>query len=226
MNLIILALPLLAAATTVAQDTPVKIVTLGDSITRGVRPGVKPDETFAQQLQKMLAKDDIKADVVNVGIGGERTDQALKRLDAVIKLKPKIVTIMYGTNDSYVDKGAKDSRLSPEDYRKNLTKLVTDLRKAGITPILMTEPRWGDKASVNGLGEHPNVRLECYVKICRKVAEATKTPLVDHFAHWTKQHANGVDIGGWTTDQCHPNPRGHEELARLILPILRKTLST
>src|ERR1051325_1756150 len=127
MNLIILALPLLAAATTVAQDTPVKIVTLGDSITRGVRPGVKPDETFAQQLQKMLAKDDIKADVVNVGIGGERTDQALKRLDAVIKLKPKIVTIMYGTNDSYVDKGAQDSRPAPPAYRQKLTKIPTDL---------------------------------------------------------------------------------------------------
>ncbi|MSQ96350.1 MAG: SGNH/GDSL hydrolase family protein [Gemmataceae bacterium] len=207
-----------------AGNPAVQIVTLGDSITRGVRAGVKPEETFAFQLQKALGKEDIKTDVVNVGIGGERTDQALQRLDAILKLKPKIVTIMYGTNDSYVDKGAKDARISAEEYGRNLRKLVADLRKAGVTPILMTEPRWGDKAAKNGVGEHPNLRLERYVKVCREVAEETKTPLVDHFAHWTKQNANGVDIGTWTTDQCHPNPRGHEEITKLMLPAVRRVL--
>src|SRR5207249_4230947 len=93
-----------------AGETPpaVKIVTLGDSITRGVRAGVKAEETFSALLQKELRDRDVKADVVNVGIGGERTDQALKRLAKdVIALKPAIVIVMYGTNDSYVDKGQK-----------------------------------------------------------------------------------------------------------------------
>src|SRR5439155_722694 len=85
------------------SSPPVKIVTLGDSITRGVRAGVKAEETFAALLQKDLRGRDIQADVVNVGIGGERTDQALQRLAKdVIALKPAVVVIMYGTNDSYV----------------------------------------------------------------------------------------------------------------------------
>jgi len=215
---------LLLTSQAAAQHDVIRIVTLGDSITKGVRPGVKAEDTFAQQLQKALAKDDIRTDVVNVGIGGERTDQALKRLDAILKLKPRIVTIMYGTNDSYVDKGAKDSRISPDEYRKNLLTLVANLRKADITPLLMTEPRWGDKAGKNGAGEHPNVRLERYVQICREVAKETKAPLVDHFAHWTTQNTQSIDIGTWTTDQCHPNPLGHEEITKTMLPVVRRVI--
>src|SRR5262249_29997666 len=146
-----------------------RIVALGDSITRGVRTGVKADETFAALLQAELRKKKIQAEVVNVGIGGERTDQALARLNkAVITAKPKIVAIMYGTNDSYIDRGKKKPRITAEDYRANLKRLVGELRKNGAMPILMTPPRWGDKAGANGAGEHPNVRLEEYVKVCRE----------------------------------------------------------
>jgi GH18 family chitinase/lysophospholipase L1-like esterase len=199
---------------------PVKIVALGDSITKGVRPGVKAEETFASLLQAALKKEKIDAAVTNVGIGGETTAGAMKRLGKIVALKPHIVAIMYGTNDSYVDKGKKDSRLTPDEYRTNLTKIVQELRSAKITPILMTEPCWGDKAAKNGAGEHPNARLETFMKICREVAAENKVPLVDHFAHWQKANAAGTDIGTWTTDQCHPNPRGHEEIARAMLPVV------
>jgi acyl-CoA thioesterase-1 len=157
--------------------------------------------------------------VTNVGIGGERTDQALKRLDsAVIARQPHVVTIMYGTNDSYVDAGKSESRLSLDTYRDNLREIVTRLRKAGAEPILMTEPRWGAKARVNGAGEHPNVRLNRYVEACREVANETGAALVDHFAHWSEQEAKGQDLGEWTTDQCHPNPAGHRILLEQMLP--------
>jgi hypothetical protein len=97
--------------------------------------------------------------VVNKGIGGERTDQALKRLDAIIKLKPRLVTVMYGTNDSYVDAGKTSSRITVDEYRDNLQKIVQRLLVEGIEPVLMTEPRWAADAGVNGSGEHPTYRL-------------------------------------------------------------------
>jgi acyl-CoA thioesterase-1 len=202
----------------------VRIVALGDSITRGVRTGVKAEETYESQLEASLRKGDVQTEVVNVGIGGERTDGALNRLDKdVLARKPRIVLVMYGTNDSYIDKGQKEPRLSVGQYRTNLKELVARLRKGGAEPILMTPPRWGDKA-VNGAGECPNVRLEEYVKACRALAKETKTPLVDHFAHWSAAAKDGTDIGEWTTDQCHPNPRGHRELAEQIRPLVRDLL--
>src|SRR5437764_889189 len=82
-----------------------RIITLGDSITKGVRPGVTAEQTFASLMQRQLRAQGIAVEVENVGIGGERTDMALQRLEKdVIAKKPDVVTIMYGTNDSYVDK--------------------------------------------------------------------------------------------------------------------------
>jgi lysophospholipase L1-like esterase len=127
---------------------------------------------------------------------------------------------MYGTNDSYVDKGQTEPRLSAQEYGANLEKIVAELGKADIRPVLMTPPCWGDKAAPNGAGESPNLRLEKYIAVCREAAKKTKTPLADHFAHWSKAAKEGVDLGTWTTDQCHPNPRGHREIVDVLLPVI------
>ena len=204
----------------------VHVVTLGDSITKGVRTGVQEHQTFARLLELSLSQAGLSATVTNAGIGGERTDQALTRLDQIIAMQPDLVTIMYGTNDSYVDPGKSTSRLSSAKYRANLTKIVDALRAAGITPILMTEPRFGDAHRLNGLGEHPNVPLENFMNHCRKIASDSKVPLVDHFRYWSKQNDSGINIGQWTTDQCHPNVEGHRQLAVRMLPAVSMALTT
>ena len=202
-----------------------RIVTLGDSITKGVRPGVAAEETFAARLQAALHADGVDVTVLNVGIGGERTDQALLRLTSdVLAPQPTLVTIMYGTNDSYVDPHHSVSRITVDEYRVNLGRIVDKLRTAGVTPVLMTEPRWGKTGKLNGVGEHPNLRLENYVAACRAVAAEKRTPLVDNFQHWTEAEARGTEIGAWTTDQCHPNPEGHRIITEFMLPTIRAAL--
>ncbi|MEZ6034192.1 MAG: GDSL-type esterase/lipase family protein [Planctomycetaceae bacterium] len=203
-----------------------RIVVLGDSITKGVRTGVAESETFGARLQTSLRATGLRIDVINQGIGGERTDQALARLNRdILSLEPEIVIVMYGTNDSYVDQGQQRCRITATEYRQNLEKIVADLRRVGIQPILMTEPRWGDKAGLNGVGEHPNVRLQEYVAECRAVAEQTQTPLIDHFAAWSNANSKGIDIGSWTTDECHPNPAGHLKIAEAMLPVVLKAVT-
>ncbi len=183
-----------------------RIVTLGDSITKGVRTGVKSEETFAALLQESLRKKGKQVEVTNVGIGGERTDQALKRLEKVIALKPQIVTIMYGTNDSYIDPGKDRSRISAEQYRNNLQLIVKQLRSAVIEPVLLTEPRLEKSAISQRSRRHPNQRLEPFMAACREVAQELKVPLVDNYQIWAAAEKSGTKIGEWTTDQCHPNP--------------------
>ena len=212
-------LVLLCAAQTRAET--LRIVTLGDSITKGARPGVTADQTFASLLQKQLRAEGIATEVTNVGIGGERTDMALKRLDKdVIAKQPHLVTIMYGTNDSYVDKGKTESRITADAYESGLTEIVTRLKSAGITPVLMTEPAWAEGAGKNGAGEDPNVRLSAYMERCRKVAKAQGLMLVDHYGHWTAEAKRGTKLMPWTTDACHPNPLGHTELTHRIVQVL------
>ncbi len=205
----------------------VEIVTLGDSITKGSRPGVRQDQTFAARLERTLLDRGHPVRVTNVGIGGERTDQALARLERdVIARKPRIVTIMYGTNDSYVDQGKSDSRITAEQYRDNLQTIIAKLKDAGIQPVLMTEPRWGKTATPNGAGEHPNLRLEKYLDECRTVAKELKVPLVDHYTHWSTAENEGQVLGAWTTDQCHPNAAGHRILMETMLPVVENAVRT
>jgi acyl-CoA thioesterase-1 len=206
-----------------AAQPPLKVLALGDSITRGVRPGVTAEQIFTTLLQTELRKAGGEIEVLNAGIGGERTDGGLARLERdVLSKRPDIVLVMYGTNDSYVDPGKSDSRLSRDAYSANLRKIVERLVAAKIRPVLMTEPCWGAKAKLNGAGEHPNVRLEKYMQACRELAEELKLPLVDHYAQWTEKQASGFDVGRWTTDQCHLNPQGHEVVAAAILQTLRR----
>jgi acyl-CoA thioesterase-1 len=216
--------PLIASAVAEEKtDEPaITIVTLGDSITKGARAGVKPEETFAALLQAGLKKQGVNAEVVNAGVGGERTDGALARLEKeILARKPRTVTIMYGTNDSFVDKGQTKPRLTVDEYRTNLTAIVTKLKETGVQPVLMTEPRWGPEGR-NGLDENPNGLLDDYMEVCRAVAKQEKVPLVDHFAHWTKAEKEATNIADWTTDQCHPNPAGHRVMAELMLPVVAK----
>lgn len=198
----------------------ITIVTLGDSITKGVRSGVASSETFSALLESQLRSAGYPVRVVNMGIGGERTDQALKRFDKIVAQGPAFVTIMYGTNDGYVDIGKTMSRLSLEDYRANLETLVRKSLEAGIEPILMTEPRFAEQYRNNGVGEHPNVRLAEYVEVCREVAAELQVPLIDHFARWTTAVEQKQSLGEWTTDGCHPNPTGHLEMAATMRPVI------
>jgi len=209
----------------------VRIVTLGDSITRGARRGVLPTETFSVQLERQLRAGGWDAQVHNLGIGSERTDLALARLEReVIAQRPHVVTVMYGTNDSWVDRGKRASRLTEAQYEANLRELVRRLRAAAITVVLMTPPKFGEENPRNGLDEEPNVRLGRYAALCRRVAAETGTPLVDHFGAWEAEQRAGRRLQPWTTDGCHPGPAGHQDLAGrmagVIGPLLRRLPSS
>lgn len=201
-----------------AAEETFRIVTLGDSITKGIRSGVRAEETFSAVLQEALQKEGLRLLVENLGIGGERTDQALKRLERnVLSLGPRLVTVMYGTNDSWVDAGKTEGRLTEDAYEANLRELLKRLVAAKIQPVLMTEPMFGEANPKNGAGEEPNLRLARYMERCRTVAREMQVPLVDHFSHWADAQRAGQKLQDWTTDGCHPNPAGHAEMARTIL---------
>ncbi|MDZ4290012.1 MAG: SGNH/GDSL hydrolase family protein [Prosthecobacter sp.] len=197
---------------------PLRLVTVGDSITRGLQ--VKPDETFAALVQKALIAKGIPTEVTNAGIGGDTADALTKLQAGVIARKPHLVTIMYGTNDSSVGKGETESRNSLAEYESALRAMITALKAAGIQVVVMTSPPFAEGGPPNPLGEDRNVRLVRYVDACRAVAKELQVPLVDHHAHWSAAAAKGEKLKTWTTDFCHPNARGHRELADEILRVV------
>lgn len=217
---------MLAASIVSAQEGKAPpVVMLGDSITKGVRTGVAVDQTFSAFLEQRLDTAGVPAQVINQGVGGETTAGALARFDRDIgPLSPRIVAIMYGTNDCYVDQGKTASRLSTDEFRRNLDELVARVRALGAEPILMTEPCYARRSPANGLGEHGNVRLAQYMEVCRQVAAKRDVMLIDNFQRWTAALEADQPIEQWTTDGYHPNPAGHQEIATALVEPLSEAI--
>jgi len=214
-----------------AQHT-IKILTFGDSITRGVREGVRETQTFTYYLGVFLNKGGFHTEMINKGISGETTTGALNRIEHdVIGEKPDYVTIMYGTNDAFIDDYANETghlpRVPIERYKNNLHVIIQRLKANNISPILMTPiPMgrfWGSDVGIykqKGI----NFKLEEYVEAVRDIAKQENIPLVDHFNDWLNWEKRGKAIDAWMTDGIHPNPKGHRFIAVAIFKLLKKEL--
>ena len=80
------------------------------------------------------------------------------------------------------------TRITLDDYRKNLTRIVAELLRHGIVPVLMTEPRHSDQSPPNGLGENPNVRLEPFMAACREVAAEWRSEAKPLYCYYAGDH--------------------------------------
>lgn len=115
---------LVPTATAVAGIT---IVALGDSLTEGL--GVDPQESYPAQLERKLQAAGYSVKVINAGVSGETSSGALARINWVLQLKPQIVILGTGGNDSL--RGV-DTQLTA----RNIRQLVEKLQAAGIVVVL------------------------------------------------------------------------------------------
>ncbi len=206
-------------------EISVSILCFGDSITEGICCGVSTKNTFPEQLKKLLKNNNINSTMINFGQPGEQSDWALARIDEVIKLSPDFVTIMYGTNDAWIDFGSEGPRVSPYDYGQNIRKIIKKLQNAGIQPILMSPPPLGhffDYDFEPYLSKGPNFLLSEYVEVCKNIAVDESILFVDNYSIWLKKVEEGRSIESFLVDGCHPNSKGQamiaEALFKVILP--------
>jgi isoamyl acetate esterase len=207
-----------------------KILTLGDSITEGERNGVLCTETFTYYLGDYFRNNGFRdVSMIREGISGENTSQVLRRLQRdVVDKKPTFVTIMYGTNDAFIDVQNNPDKTSPriplDIYEKNLIKIIRTLKQNNITPILMTPIPMGHFWIMDiGIYKEkgPNFLLKQYAETVRRIASRENLPLVDHYRFWQEKQKKGQDLNLWLVDGLHPNPRGHRIMARAIFKILK-----
>jgi beta-glucosidase len=183
----------------------VDLIFLGDSITDGWRRG----EQFKLQQERWG-----KYNFLNLGIGGDRTEHVLWRLDhgEVDGLKPKAVMLMIGTNNL-------GNGQSPEDTILGVTAIVKELReKLPDSKILLL--------AVFPRGNKPDDKFRAPIK---QVNEAIAR-LDDG------QHVKYLDIGdkflapdGELTkeimpDYLHPNAKGYQIWADAVEPSLDEML--
>jgi len=142
-----------------ADNRPV-IVAFGDSLTAGF--GADPGKSYPDFLQQDLDRRALRYRVVNAGISGETTTDALERLNTVIALKPVVVIVEFGGND-----GLRGLPLSTT--RANLDQIVQSLQNSG-TQVLLA-----------GMTLPPNYGpdyIAAFQNIFKDLAVKYKTPLI------------------------------------------------
>ena len=120
------AIAVLAAATPAAAAT-LNIVAVGASNTSGW--GVGAQSAYPAQLQALLRKKGIDANVINAGALGDVTAGMLARLDAAVPAGTNIVILQPGANDLRFF-GTKAARAA------NIAAMVKRLRARGIRVIV------------------------------------------------------------------------------------------
>lgn len=104
---------------------PLKIVTFGDSITRGY--GATPYSTFLRKQLKAAGCDVV---VINEGLDAETTVTGVSRISSVLaKHKPDYILIMEGANDARSGIGAGT-------VKANLGAMMNKAAAAGAIPIV------------------------------------------------------------------------------------------
>ena len=99
-----------------------KIIAFGDSLTAGYR--VDKSDNYPTQLSMM-----INQPVINMGISGETTAEALARIDSVVAQNPKIVLITLGGNDL-------KKKIPASEAFSNLKQIVTILQQNGALVVI------------------------------------------------------------------------------------------
>ena len=181
----------------------VRIVCFGDSIT-GVYYHTGGRRAWGELLGATLQQryPNARIELINAGISGNTTADALKRMDAdVLRHQPQLVVAMFGMNDT--------ARLSPEEFRANLGEIVRRTRSAGSEVILLTP-----NAVNPGDSLRPPEKVAAYAAMVRAVGRELQVPVADVFAAFASVQAH--EPGNWVrlmSDTIHPNLHGHALIA-------------
>ncbi|WP_433750937.1 SGNH/GDSL hydrolase family protein [Falsibacillus pallidus] len=131
-----------------------KMICLGDSITRGVsftggRLRIMKENYPSLLQQNFVQTGKEQIEIINKGVFNDNSDSLIKRVDKdVILEQPDFALLNIGGNDCDFNWGKvaeePDSPHEPtvpiERYLKNVSQLIDTLKTADITPIVLTLP--------------------------------------------------------------------------------------
>ncbi|EEZ76837.1 GDSL-like protein [Neisseria lactamica ATCC 23970] len=167
------------------------VLALGDSLTFGY--GANPDESYPAQLQKLTGWN-----VVNGGVSGDTSAQALSRLPALLARKPKLVIVGIGGNDFL-------RKVPEEQTRANIAKIIETVQKENIPAVLVGVPHITLGALFGHLSDHP---------LYEDLSEEYGIPLFG--GAW----AEILGDNNLKSDQIHANGKGYRRFAEKLSDFL------
>jgi lysophospholipase L1-like esterase len=207
-----------------------KICFLGDSITEGAVAS-KIENCYWKKLGEKTG-----ANVLGFGIGGTRVapkkikTESYDNLDFQIRYKEipsdaDVIVVFGGTND-FGHGDAPFGKLSDKapftfcgafyTLLKNLIEAHPEARIVVMTPL----HRLSEKVVVNEIGL-PTPPLKEYVKAEKEIAADFSIPVLDLWANSGMQPSIPIIKETFMPDGLHPNDKGHERIADLLIGFLK-----
>ena len=216
-----------------------KMVFFGDSITQGCfefENGYKSSALRPQEAYHSLLKERIKKDlgrdvtVINAGIGGNFSDDGLKRIqEDVLDKNPDFCCIMFGTNDVT---NARKGKRALEHYKNNMKEMIAILQENGIEVLLMTPSMLANR-SVKGFSGcwrlvhkyyeylQKSGKMDQYAQTARQAAREMDVPVADAYACWKTLEKQGVDTTGMLCNGMnHPAAKYHKIFSDCIYEVM------
>jgi acyl-CoA thioesterase-1 len=200
-------LVLLACAATLgawpaqAQDAPLRIAVLGDSLTAGF--GLPETQAFPTRLEAALKERGHKVSVINAGVSGDTSAGGKARLDWTLADKPQIVIVELGANDAM-------RGLDPAQTEANLDDIIARAKAGGARVLLA-----GMRAPTNWGRQYQ----EQFDALYPRLAQKHNVPLYAFFLEGVAMEPRLNQQDG-----IHPNPAGVEIIVQKILPSIEAVL--
>lgn len=178
------------------------ITVLGDSLTEGY--GVTKEEAFPALLETQLQKEFPKIKVVAAGISGSTSASGPQRLKWILKSKPTILILALGSNDGL-------RGLPLEQLKKNLADTIVQAQASEVKVVLAglkVPPNYGKRYSVD------------FENVFKDLAKKYRLPLIPFLLEGVAGDKN-MNIA----DGIHPNQKGHLQITKNVLDILKPLLS-
>jgi acyl-CoA thioesterase-1 len=184
-----------------ADQTALRIVALGDSLTSGFM--LPAAQSFPAQLERALKSQGYAVEVVNAGVSGDTTAAALERLEWAVPDRIDAAIVELGANDAL-------RGLDPRLARRNLDAIIRRLKAKGAEVLVtgMLAPRnWGEEYA------------QQFDAIFPDLATAHGALLYPFFLEGValRQELN-------LDDGLHPNGKGVAEIIARILPSVEELI--
>jgi len=189
---------------------PMQLLFIGDSITEG---WTKAPEVWKANYEQYQA--------ANFGIGGDRTEHVIWRIeDGVLKgVKPKVVVVMIGTNNS-ADHSSAQIVAANEKIVRLIRAAIPDTQVL----LLGIFPR-GPRKNSNGTPDDAVVRTRTIKEVnaeLAKLADGQHVRFLDLGAKFLG--ADGKIPNEIMPDQLHPNAAGYQIWADAMRPLLEEMM--
>jgi len=184
------------AGAAAAQDRPVKIVALGDSLTAGY--GLPANQAFPARLSAALkAKGETAVVIANAGVSGDTASGGLARLDWSVPQGTDAVIVSLGSNDFL-------RGIDPKVTTEALDAIITRLQARNIKVLLC-----GMLAGKNMGAEYETAFNAIFPALAKKHGVLFYPFFLDGVV--TERALNQAD-------GIHPNAKGVDVIVNAILP--------